>query len=183
MACQHHLVNTHLSTTLIILGEGGGGWCRWPGSPHGPSSLWHAVQPRGGSNSKLPLINKPNVPKNLIMFLCKHPESLSFNYIKKSEISALTVTTVELIVSHFIKKQSRKLLLAYSPNVSTKDSLDLVLVMEEQSGREISQTMQHIQLHHGQEKENHACRWFKHDSFINETHIVCPSGNGNVWLD
>lgn len=91
MASQHHLVNTHLSTTLTILGEGGGGnwglvgWCRWPVFPHGPSSLWHTAKPRGGSNTKLPLINKATALQDLIVFLCKHPESLSFNYIKKAK--------------------------------------------------------------------------------------------------
>ncbi len=92
MACQHHLVNTHLSTTLIILG--GGGW-RWRRRSVGwlmqvtclhtwsIKSLTHC-EASGGSNTKLPLISEATVPKNLIMFLCKHPESLSFNYIKKA---------------------------------------------------------------------------------------------------
>ncbi len=68
-------------------------------------SLTHC-EASGGSDTKLPLLNEPTVPKNLIMFLCKQPESLSFNYIKKSEISALTVTSMEQTVSHFMEQQN-----------------------------------------------------------------------------
>lgn len=69
------------------------------------NSLTHC-EASGGSNTKLPLINEATVPKNLIMFLCKHPKSRSFNYIKKPGISALTVTSMELIVSHFTEQLS-----------------------------------------------------------------------------
>lgn len=68
-------------------------------------SLTHCEAP-GGSNTELPAINEATVPKDLIMFLRKHPESVSFNYTKEPEISALTVTSMELIVSHFTEQRS-----------------------------------------------------------------------------
>lgn len=100
---QQHLVNAHLSTTLIMTGEGGRGWLIQVTQLATQSSM-SAVQCEWRAN-----IKASAVPENPIMFLCKHAESLYFNcIIKESEISALTVTSMEPIVSHFMEQQSWK---------------------------------------------------------------------------
>ena len=53
-ACQQHLVNTHLSTILVILGEGGGGLSNAgdlsPTTVHQDSDTLHS--PGGGGGTK-----------------------------------------------------------------------------------------------------------------------------------
>lgn len=86
-----------------MTGEGGGGWLIQV-TRLATRSIKSAVQREGRANIKAPV-----VPENPIVFLCKHAESLYFNcIIKEPEISALTVTSMEPIVSHFMEQQSWK---------------------------------------------------------------------------
>lgn len=110
-------------------------------------SLTH-YEASGGSYTKPGSSSSPLFPRIWSCFCVNRLKASPLIIWKKPEISALTVTSMELIVSHFIEQQSWKRLLACSPNVSIKDSSEVVLVMEEESGREISrtQTMIHITL-------------------------------------
>lgn len=68
----------------------GGGWRRLvdtgdlaPHTVHQVSG--HNVKPQGDQTQSSHSSTSPLFLKNLIMFLCKHPESLSCNDIKKSQ--------------------------------------------------------------------------------------------------
>lgn len=117
--CCKVFLESHQQTQWVTLSSSWRGRCVDGGDLAPPGTMWSLTKPLWSASriGSCFCVNTQNATPLMIK--------------KKSEISVLTVKSIELIVSHFIEQHSWKWLLAHGLNVSVKNSSGLVSVMEQ----------------------------------------------------